>query len=100
MASVRVPRCQASVSSSVLKTPALKESLQWLGIDGLKVLPLRETTYLQLIATVKHEKRPVTSNELACNLDLASRTVRSHLLQLSRDGRAKWISGKGWIPLR
>ena len=78
----------------------VEASLRWLGIDESALLPLRERTYVELVRQAKKSKRPVASREIAAAVDLAGRTVRQHLDDLRKDGRAEWIVSKGWIPLK
>lgn len=78
----------------------VKDAIKWLGIDQSALLPLRERTYNELVRIAKASKRPVSSREIAASVDLAGRTVRQHLDELRKEGRADWITAKGWIPLR
>lgn len=104
MASVRVPRSQASVDSKVLKTPEWKEELRSLGVDPDVCSATDNDIYAalkDLWIRLKREPRAVDlakavgMNISTCRLRMSRMAQEGRLLRVQEDGRAFYVPKKG-----
>ena len=93
MASVRVPRGQASVDSSVLKTPDWKDAVRAMGVDPETILTTSDDVLASLKDLWARHHRPPRQREIADALGCSHGFVSDRLTELARAGKVLRVEG-------